>query len=123
MRRQQVRAERFVQCLLGPNLFTAAVAQPASWIKSRDLGPADTCGVDVVSQVAWHEPPLAHTHSRGSRLAQSFPLPWESCLCVISDAITDQAAAMSTGVPATFPCANELKFARPFGKPPTVPGG
>lgn len=61
--KRQVWAKRLVQCLLRCNLFTTAAAQPASWIKPQNLGPADTCSVDAVLHIVWHKPPLAHIHS------------------------------------------------------------
>lgn len=73
--RQDAWVERLLWCLLVPNLFATAAAQPASWIRPQNFGPADTCGADAVSQVARHEPPRAHIHSRGARLARAGGAP------------------------------------------------
>lgn len=78
--KRQVWAKRLVQCLLRCNLFTTAAAQPGSWIKPQNLGPADTCSVDAVLHIVWHEPPLAHIHSK----ALSYHSPVRLCpLCIL----------------------------------------
>lgn len=76
--KRQVWAKRLVQCLLRCNLFTTAAAQPASWIKPQNLGPADTCSVDALTNCLTRASPCSYPLPRHSATT----VLWGSLLCV-----------------------------------------